>query len=285
MDSNSAKVSFELFPPKNSAGLNTLKATIVALNAAKPSYFSVTYGAGGSTQNPTRNTINLLRSKFNITTVPHLTCIGSDKQLIKAMLNDYQKLGVRQLVVLRGDLPSGYASFDGDFEHAIDLVQFIRAEYDDEFELAVAAYPETHPQAKNAQRDLQYFIDKVNAGADKAITQYFYNIEAFLYFREQCAKKGVNTTLVPGIMPITNLTQLQRFSMMCGAELPQWIRKNLAGFTDDKVALQAFGVDVVSHLCEKLLTEGVEELHFYTLNKAEPTLRILENTSLMRDVA
>lgn len=273
-------VSFELFPPKSEEGLQKLKQTITSLNAANPSYYSVTYGAAGSTQKPTYDTVNLIRNDFNIPVVPHLTCVGHTQSEIKKLVQEYLDLGIDKLVILRGDLPSGYAAFDGDFRHAVDLVKFIRENFSKDLILEVAAYPECHPQAKNLQIDINHFKAKVDAGANAAITQYFYNIESYKYFVDEVREMGGTLPIIPGIMPITNLERLQRFSAMCGAEVPQWIVRRLEGYTDDPASLKAFGVEVVSNLCRRLLEEGAPELHFYTLNTVEPTLSIVENLSL-----
>jgi methylenetetrahydrofolate reductase (NADPH) len=280
MNSCSSKVSFELFPPKTVDGLEKLKATVLQLNRAHPLYYSITFGAGGSVQNPTLKAVQLL-SELNVNVVPHITCVGTSKETVKSLLDDYQALGIQKLVVLRGDLPSGFASFDDEFKYAADLVHYIRNELKAPFDIAVGAYPECHPQAKHLQRDLQHFNLKINAGANKAITQYFYNIDAYRHFVKQCRALDITAPIVPGIMPITNVEQLTRFSKLCGAEVPQWIIRQLESYGDDKKAIQAFGVEVVTMLCENLLAEGVEELHFYTLNRAEPCLTILDNLGLL----
>ena len=280
MNSSSSKVSFELFPPKTEQSLASLKKTVAALNCAKPNYFSVTYGAGGSLQNPTFDAIKMLKQDFSVEVVPHLTCVGTDKAQIKTMLENYLAMGINRFVILRGDLPSGHGKFDGDFHYASDLVRYIRQEFDAPIKIEVGAYPECHPQAKHLAHDMDNFKTKVAAGADCAITQYFYNIDAYCYFVEQCRNMGITIPIVPGIMPITNLDQLARFSKMCGAEIPQWIVRKLESLGDDKQAIMEFGIDVVTRLCERLLAEGVPELHFYTLNRAEPTLSILKNLSL-----
>lgn len=281
MKSSSSKVSFELFPPKTAQGLNNLKHTVALLNAAHPKYYSVTFGAGGSLQNPTFDAIKMLKQEFDVDVVPHITCVGIDQAQISSMIENYLAMGIDRFVILRGDLPSGHGRFDGDFRYASDLVSYIRNNIDATVKLEVGAYPECHPQAKHLQHDLQNFKIKVDAGADSAITQYFYNIDAYHHFVEQCRNMGLTLPIIPGIMPITNLEQLSRFSNMCGAEIPQWIVRKLESYGDDKAAIVEFGIEVVTKLCERLLADGAPELHFYTLNKAEPTLSILNNLSLL----
>lgn len=277
MKSKLPRISFELFPPKSEAAQEQLILTVQQLQYFHPEYFSVTYGAGGSTQAVTQNTVTRLKNQLNIPVVPHITCIGATKAEITAMLDYYLSIGVKQLVVLRGDLPSGYASFQGDFRHAVDLVQYIRSSVTEPLTISVAAYPEAHPQARDLQTDLLHFKTKVDAGADRAITQYFYNADSYINFLEECAKLQITTPIIPGIMPITNYEQLARFSNLCGAEIPRWIQKKLEGYKDDLPAIQAFGLEVVTQLCERLIQMGVAELHFYTLNKSKPTIDILKN--------
>lgn len=280
MNSSSSKVSFELFPPKTEQGLENLKKTVALLNRARPKYFSVTYGAGGSLQNPTFDAIKMLKQELAVEVVPHLTCVGVNKAQVKAMLENYLAMDINCFVILRGDLPSGHGKFDGDFRYASDLVRYIRQEIDAPVTIEVGAYPECHPQAKHLAHDMDNFKTKIEAGADCAITQYFYNVDAYWHFVEQSRALGITVPIIPGIMPITNLDQLARFSKMCGAEIPQWIVRKLESFGDDKQAIAEFGIEVVTKLCERLLAEGVPELHFYTLNRAEPTLSILKNLSL-----
>lgn len=280
MNSSSSIVSFELFPPKTQQGLDNLKNTVVALNCAHPKYFSVTYGAGGSLQNPTFDAIKMLKQELALEVAPHLSCVGVDKAQIKAMIQNYLAMDINRFVILRGDLPSGHGKFDGDFRYASDLVRYIRQEINAPVTIEVGAYPECHPQAKHMAHDLENFKTKIDAGADCAITQYFYNIDAYCHFVEQCRGMNITVPIIPGIMPITNLEQLMRFSKMCGAEIPQWIVRKLESFGDDKQAILAFGIEVVTKLCERLIEEGAPELHFYTLNRAEPTLSILKNLSL-----
>ena len=268
--------SIELFPPKTPEGAQKLRATRAELAQLKPRYFSVTFGAGGSTQSGTRDTVLEIAAEGH-EAAPHLSCIGRNRDELRAMLTEYQANGIRRVVALRGDLPSGYGMLDassGEFTYASQLIEFIRKETGDWFHIETAAYPEVHPQARSAQDDLRHFAGKIQAGADSAITQYFYNPDAYFRFVEDARKLGVDAPIVPGIMPITNYTQLLRFSDMCGAEIPRWIRLKLAGFGDDTASLKAFGLEVVTQLCEKLLAGGAPGLHFYTLNQAGATKEI-----------
>jgi len=272
--------SFELFPPKTAEGMERLKAQATALQRVGPRYFSVTYGAGGSTRERTFATVDWLRSQ-GIGPAPHLSCIGSQRQEIREILARYREQGIRRLVALRGDLPSGMGLGDpGELRYANELVAFIRAESGDHFHIEVAAYPEFHPQARSATADLQHFQRKVQAGADAAITQYLYNADAYFAFLEDCGRLGIGVPIVPGIMPITNYTQLARFSDSCGAEIPRWIRRRLEVHQDDLAAIRDFGHEVVTGLCRRLLDGGAPGLHFYTMNQAAPTLRIWEALGL-----
>lgn len=270
--------SFELFPPKTTEGMEKLKATINELDRLNPAYFSVTYGAGGSTQDRTFATVNWLREN-NIATAPHLSCIGSHREEIMVILEQYRAQGVKRLVALRGDMPSGMGE-PGDFRYASELIEFIRRETGDEFHLEVAAYPEIHPQAPTAQADLDNFKRKVDAGADSAITQYFYNPDAYCRFIEDCENRGIDIPVVPGIMPINNFAQLARFSDASGAEIPRWLRKRMEGFGDDAGSIRAYGIDVVTELCRRLLDEGAPGLHFYTMNLAGPSRQIWRNLGI-----
>ena len=264
--------SFEFFPPQTPEGVEKLAATRRQLAPLKPEFFSVTFGAGGSTQDRTLETIRQIKAE-GYSAAPHLSCVGSTRDNISAMLNSYRDMGIRRIVALRGDLPSGMASI-GEFQYANELVSFIRAQTGDQFHIEVAAYPEFHPQARSAQHDIINFMRKVQAGADSAITQYFYNADAYFRFVDACRKLGVTVPIVPGIMPIVKFAQLARFSDACGAEIPRWMRKTLEGYGDDSEAVQAFGLDVVTQLCERLLAGGAPGLHFYTLNQAAPSLEI-----------
>lgn len=270
--------SFEFFPPKTVEGVERLRATRKQLAQLKPKFFSVTYGAGGSTQERTLETV-LEIQKEGHQAAPHLSCIGSTRSSIRAILQQYRDHGIRHVVALRGDLPSGTVDV-GEFRYANELVAFIREETGDWFHIEVAAYPEFHPQARSAQDDLQHFHGKVTAGANSAITQYFYNNDAYFNFLDECEALGIDIPIVPGIMPITNFAQLARFSDACGAEIPRWIRKKLEGYGEDLTSIRAFGLDVVTALCDDLLRQGAPGLHFYTLNQAGPTSTIWQRLGL-----
>jgi len=268
-------ISFEFFPPNTEVGREKLVGVRDTLAARKPRFFSVTYGAGGSTQGRTLSTVNQIR-EAGITTAPHLSCIGSEKDELRDLLAQYREQGIDSLVALRGDQPSGMGGV-GELRYANELVEFIRTETGNHFEIVVAAYPETHPQAPNFEQDLENFVRKVKAGANLAITQYFFNADAYFYFVERVRALGVEVPIVPGIMPITNYTKLARFSDACGAEIPRWIRKQLEAYGDDNQAIADYGTEVISRLCRQLLDGGAPGLHFYTLNQATPCLRILDN--------
>ncbi len=270
--------SFELFPPKTDRGIDKLRRARAELARLNPLYFSVTYGAGGSTQDRTLETV-LDCMAADMDTAPHLSCIGSQAEEISHLLGRYRANGIRRIVALRGDMPSGMQE-PGDFRYANELVAFIRRETGDEFHIEVAAYPEFHPQAASASTDLENFKRKVDAGANGAITQYFYNPDAYFRYVDSCERLGVDLPIVPGIMPITNYVQLARFSDGCGAEIPRWIRKRLEDFGEDVAAIRQFGIDVVSELCRRLLDQGAPGLHVYTMNQAGPTLAIWENLGL-----
>jgi len=272
--------SFELFPPKTPAGMEKLDASIDKLNASGPAFFSVTYGAGGSTRERTFETIDMLRTK-SIDTAPHLACIGSTREELRNILRRYRNQGINRIVALRGDLPSGMGiGASGDFRYANELVEFIRNETGDHFHIEVAAYPEVHPQAPDAAKDMDNFKRKVDAGANAAITQYFYNPDAYFGFVDRCRQLNIKIPVVPGIMPITNFTQLARFSDACGAEIPRWVRKRLESFGDDLDSIRGFGHEVVLGLCRRLLDGGAPGLHFYTMNQSEPTLRLWQELGL-----
>ncbi|UJP05701.1 MAG: methylenetetrahydrofolate reductase [NAD(P)H] [Nitrosomonas sp.] len=258
--------SFELFPPQTPEGIEKLRLTRGQLAQLRPKFFSVTFGAGGSTRERTLETVLEIQAEGN-SVAPHLSCIGSTRQNIRAILEKYHQAGICQLVALRGDLPSGMAQA-GEFRYASELVAFIRQEFGAAFHIDVAAYPEYHPQARSAQADFDNFRRKIEAGADSAITQYFYNADAYFHFVDLCETHGLNIPIVPGIMPINKFSQLVRFSDTCGAEIPRWIRKKLEGYGDDTESIHAFGLDVVTGLCERLLAAGAPGLHFYTLNSA-----------------
>ena len=268
-------ISFEFFPPKTDEQKATLEAALPKLKALKPDYVSVTFGAGGSTLSYTPETVRHLRSDHGLDAAPHLSCMGGTRKEILSLLDQYKAMGCKRIVALRGDLPSGMASY-GDFRYASELVQFIRAERDGHFHIEVACYPEMHPQAGDAQADLKNFIAKVNAGANGAITQYFFNPDAYFRFVDEARKAGVTVPIVPGIMPISQYAQLRRFSEMCGAEIPRWIAKRQEAFRDDADAIREFGADVVADLCRKLIAGGAPGIHFYTLNRAKATLAVCE---------
>ncbi|WP_027965524.1 methylenetetrahydrofolate reductase [NAD(P)H] [Halomonas halocynthiae] len=268
-------ISFEFFPPNTAAGRDKLVTVRDALANRQPRFFSVTYGAGGSTQQRTLSTVRAVRES-GINTAPHLSCIGSERGMLRDVLAQFREDGIDSLVALRGDLPSGMGGI-GELRYANELVEFIRNETGDHFEIAVAAYPESHPQAENFERDVQHFVRKMNAGANLAITQYFFNADSYFHFVERVRALGVEAPIVPGIMPITNYSKLARFSDSCGAEIPRWIRKQLESYGDDSESISAFGEEVISSLCQRLLDGGAPGLHFYTLNQAGPVLKVIDN--------
>jgi methylenetetrahydrofolate reductase (NADPH) len=270
--------SFEFFPPKTPEGIEKLRATRRQLGQLKPAFFSVTYGAGGSTREGTLSTVlEIMADGFEA--APHVSCVASTRDSIREVIGEYLANGIRRIVALRGDLPSGMA-VSGEFRYASELVRFIREETGRTFHIEVAAYPEYHPQARRPQQDLAAFKAKIDAGADSAITQYFYNPDAYFHFVEQVEAMGVNVPIVPGIMPINNFSQLARFSDACGAEIPRWMRLKLEGFADDTASIKAFGLDVVTELCDRLLAQGAPGLHFYTLNQAGPTSTIWQRLGI-----
>jgi methylenetetrahydrofolate reductase (NADPH) len=258
--------SFEFFPPKTPEGVDRLVETQRQLAQLGPEFFSVTYGAGGTTRDRTLETV-LAIQRNGQAAAPHISCIGSSREHLAEVLEQYRANGIRHIVALRGDLPSGMMSA-GEFRYASDLVTFIRAQTGDHFFVEVAAYPEVHPQARNAQEALRHFKIKVDAGADSAITQYFYNADAYFHFVDECEAAGIDLPIVPGIMPINNFSQLCRFSDACGAEIPRWIRSKMQGYGDDSASIKAFGLDVVTSLCDRLMSAGAPGLHFYTMNSA-----------------
>jgi methylenetetrahydrofolate reductase (NADPH) len=264
--------SIEFFPPKTPEGAEKLRVTRRKLAELHPTYFSVTFGAGGTTQQGTLDTVLDIMADGHVA-APHLSCIGATRESIRTILQQFQAQGIRRLVALRGDLPSGYGGA-GELRYANELVEFIRAETGDWFHIEVAAYPEVHPQARSPQDDLLAFERKVKAGANAAITQYFYNADAYFQFVDNARKLGIEVPIVAGVMPITNYTQLMRFSDMCGAEIPRWVRLKLASFGDDSASIKAFGLDVVTSLCERLLAGGAPGLHFYSMNQAVATTAI-----------
>ena len=270
--------SFEFFPPKTPEGMEKLRATREKLAVLKPKFFSVTFGAGGSTRDRTLETVLEIQQQ-GYEAAPHLSCIGATRDDIRAILKTYKENGIRRIVALRGDLPSGMTE-PGELRYAGELVAFIRAETGDTFHLEVAAYPEIHPQAKSARDDLKNFAGKVKAGADSAITQYFFNADAYFRFVDEAHALGVNIPIVPGIMPIGNFSQLARFSDACGADIPRWIRKRMEGYGDDADSIRAFGLDVVTDMCQRLMAGGAPGLHFYTLNQAALSLEIWKRLGL-----
>ena len=279
MNHSKLPISFEFFPPKTPEGAEKLRITRQALYALKPEFCSVTFGAGGSTQEGTFATVKeILADGFEAAS--HFSCVGATKAVVREQLRALQTMGVKRLVALRGDLPSGYG-IGGEFHYASDLVAFIRAETGNAFHIEVAAYPEVHPQAKSADDDLKAYAAKIKAGADSAITQYFFNSDAYFRFVDDAYKLGVDVPVVPGIMPITSSTQLMRFSDACGAEIPRWIRLRLQGFGDDTASIKSFGLDVTTDLCDQLRNGGVPGIHFYSMNQAGPTVEICQRLQLV----
>ncbi|MEJ6068094.1 methylenetetrahydrofolate reductase [NAD(P)H] [Psychrobacter sp. 16-Bac2893] len=274
--------SFEFFPAKTEQGHEKLLSTYDELNKLSPAYFSVTYGAGGSTRSRTLDIVQALCARGDTDIAPHLSCIGDDKSEIAELLEHYKSLGIKRLVALRGDLPSGQVGM-GELPFALDLVKFIREHSGDHFHIEVAAYPEMHPQARSFESDVDNLVNKYQAGANASITQFFYNADSYLYLRDTLEKRGIDTDaqpLVAGIMPITNSSNLMRFADSCGADIPRYVRKQLADFGDDRNAIREFGFDVVYRLCERLINEGVPAMHFYSMNKVEPNKRLLEALGL-----
>jgi methylenetetrahydrofolate reductase (NADPH) len=276
---NKVELSCEFFPPQTAEGVEKLRAVRARLAALKPGFFSVTYGAGGSTQERTLEVVLDIQREGH-TAAPHLSCIGSTRESIRALLEQFKSAGIRRIVALRGDLPSGMADA-GEFRHANELVEFIRAETGDLFHIEVAAYPEWHPQARNPHEDLANFKRKVDAGANSAITQYFYNPDAYEHFVGEARALGVTIPIIPGIMPIGSFSKLARFSDSCGAEIPRWMRRKFESYGDDADSIRAFGLDVVTGLCQRLLERGAPGLHFYTLNQSALTLEIAKRLKLL----
>ena len=269
-------ISFEFYPPKTDEQRAQLDRTVKKLKAHAPEYVSCTFGAGGSTLDHTPETIHRLHGHHGLDAAPHISCVGGSRAEIAALLQRYKDMGCRRLVALRGDLPSGMGH-PGEFRYARDLVAFIRSEHGDHFHIEVGCYPETHPQAEHALADLRHFKAKVDAGADSAITQYFYNADAYFRFVDDVRKLGVQVPIVPGIMPISNFAQLRRFSEACGAEIPRWIAKRMLAYGDDADAIRAFAAEFVAAMCSRLVEGGAPALHFYTLNLSKPTLNVLHN--------
>jgi len=280
--SQDRRYSFEFFPTKTDAGHEKLIATARHLATYNPDFFSCTYGAGGSTRDRTLNTVLQLESEVKVPSAPHMSCVGDSKDDLRGLLAQYKAAGIKRIVALRGDLPSGMGMASGEMRHANDLVEFIREETGDHFHIEVAAYPEMHPQARNFEDDIANFVRKAKAGADSAITQYFFNADSYFYFVDRVRALGVTIPIVPGIMPITNYSKLARFSDACGAEIPRWIRKQLEAYGDDTSSIQRFGEQVITEMCERLLQGGAPGLHFYTLNQAEASLAVWNNLKLPR---
>lgn len=276
---NDISLSFEFFPPKSDVGREKLQAVRTELNQLKPDFFSVTYGAGGSTRENTKGIIKAMRAE-GLSVAPHLSFGGDDEDTMIAMIEEYKAAGVDRIVALRGDMPSGMGAAM-QLVYANELVAFIRKHFGNHFELCVAAYPEIHPEAKSYLQDIRYLKGKFDAGANCALTQYFYNPDSYFYFVEECAKEGIERPIIPGVMPITNYQNIARFSDACGAEIPRWIRKRLNDFGDNQESLQAFTTDLVTELCATLLENGAPGLHFYTMNQVEPTRTILANLGLV----
>ena len=274
------KFSFEFFPARTPEAVVKLETTMERLAKLNPDYFSVTFGAGGSTREPTFETVKNISEKTSIEAAPHISCIGVMTDEILEVLEAYRSIGIKKLVTLRGDLPSGSAGGYGQLRYANELVEFIRKETGDHFHIEVAAYPEFHPQATNASEDLRNFKKKVDAGANGAVTQYFYNPDAYFRFVDSCEKLGIDIPIVPGVMPITNCSQLARFSEACGAEIPRWILKRLQEFGDDRTGIREFGIDVTTELCDHLLSGGAPGIHFYTMNQSAASEAIWNNLNL-----
>ncbi len=278
MNTSTVPVSFEFFPPKTPESVDKLVGVRQKLYALKPDFFSVTYGAGGSTQDGTLQTVQAI-IQDGYAAAPHFSCIGATKDSVRAQLALFKQVGIKRMVALRGDLPSGHGAF-GEFKYASELVEFIRAESGDHFHIEVGCYPEVHPQAKSPEIDLQAYVTKVKAGASSAITQYFFNSDAYFRFVDDAHKLGAEIPVIPGIMPILSSSQLMRFSDACGAEIPRWIRLRLQAFGDDSASIKAFGLDVITDLCDQLRNAGVPGLHFYTMNQSAASLEVCKRLDL-----
>jgi len=267
------RISFEFFPPRTAEQKLILESTWQKLAPLKPDYLSVTFGAGGSTLEATREAVEALAVQTDVPVAPHISCMAQSEEMLRGILTAYREMGVRRLVVLRGDRPEGLSG-PGPFQYANELVSFIRREFGDIFHIEVACYPEFHPESRSPETEFRYFKEKVDAGADGATTQYFYNTDCYFQFLDDCERNGIDIPITPGIMPITNYESLVRFSAMCGAEIPRWMRKRLEAFGDDGASIREFGLDVVTKLCERLLLGGAPGLHIYTLNRANATMRL-----------
>jgi methylenetetrahydrofolate reductase (NADPH) len=275
----SPAISFEFFPPKTDKGRENLQITRDKLSALNPEYFSVTFGAGGSTREHTLDIVREIQTQSHVDAAPHLSCIGSTHENISQLLEQYMSADIHRIVALRGDIPQGMQD-TGEFHYANELISYIRKTTGDHFHIEVAAYPEMHPEAASATADLEHFHQKVQAGANGAITQYFYNIDAYFYFIDACRKRDITIPIVPGIMPITNYKQLAGFSAACGAEIPRWLDRKLQGYGDDLDSIRSFGVDFTTDMCQRLLNHGAPGLHFYTLNKSDSCIKIYNQLSL-----
>ena len=272
-------ISFEIFPPQTEKGRENLKRARLELAALNPEYYSVTFGAGGSTRDRTQDIVKEIQGESSIEAAPHLTCIGSTRENIAQLLDEYAAAGIKRIVSLRGDIPEGMSD-TGEFHYANELIAFIRETTGSQFIIEIAAYPETHPEAVSARADLDNFKRKAEAGADGAITQYFFNTDAYFNFIDECADMGITIPIVPGIMPVTNYEQLARFSAACGAEIPRWLGYKLQGYGDDLDSLRDFGIEFTTRLCERLLDQQVPGLHFYTLNKSAASIQICNNLGI-----
>ena len=279
MNIGQLELSYEFFPPRTEAGWNTLLRTRADLAELNPLFFSVTYGAGGSTRDKTLETVVDIQQNSPVDAAPHITCVGATNAEILQLIDEYKQQDIRRLVVLRGDPPGGMVAM-GESKHAADLVRVIREQYGDYFTISVAAYPEAHPDARNLSTDVQHFADKMAAGANSAITQYFYNSDSYFNFLELCAQKGIDQPIYPGIMPIGNFPSLKKFSRKCGAEIPRWIKKSMAAYEDDPESQKKLGIDIVTRMTQELIDNGVPGLHFYTMNQSALTRAILENLKL-----
>lgn len=278
MNDDNIRISFEFFPPKTDPGREKLKQVRASLNKLEPEFFSVTYGAGGSTRDNTKGIVKAMLAE-GLSAAPHLSFGGDDEESMLELLKEYKAMGVDRLVTLRGDIPSGVG---GSYQmvYANELVAFVRKHFGNDFHIEVAAYPEIHPEARDYESDVGYLKGKFDAGANSAITQYFYNPDAYFYFIEHCQQAGIEQPIYPGIMPITNFRNLSRFSDNCGAEIPRWVRKRLEAYGDNQESITAFGVDLVTELCETLLENGAPGLHFYTMNQVDPTAVIVKRLGL-----
>ena len=279
MNTQSLNLSFEFFPPRTDAGKIKLSTTRNELSTLNPEFYSVTFGAGGSTRDNTLETVIDIQQNSPVDACPHLTCVGATNAEILELLKLYKQNGIHRLVVLRGDLPSGMVGM-GECKHASDLVELIREHYADHFSIAVAAYPEAHPDSKNMSSEINYFANKMNAGADIAITQYFYNSDSYFQFMDLCEKKNIKQPVYPGIMPIANFDNLKKFSKQCGAEIPRWIKKSMANYDGDIESQRQYGIEIVSQMTEKLIQNGISGLHFYTMNQSALTSAIIKNLNL-----